>query len=296
MTNATAILTNLSYSLLSIDAKNTMPPSKKMSFMVCSADELDAMLAARYPEQNTKDILSKTNKELEKLAKECAAEQKEMETKRKEKFEIDLNDVPGMSPILKSGPVKEGQSKYHGVSSEKMSKKNPWSVRIWINGKDRHVGRYKSEEEAGADFVRAVFKYGSAEQKRKYGLTAGDESNAVKSGKKKDGERKEAVTKYTSAAKGKGGNAVARKKKSVSTSTAASKGGNATVKKGSAAAKRKKSVKMQRVEMQQVLEDKENKSSTVAKKGGKATTETKKRIAAAKQRDVKTMKRRKTYT
>ena len=295
MTNAIAILTNLSYSLLSIDAKNTMPPSKKMSFMVCSADELDAMLAARYPKQNTKDILSKTNKELEKLAKECAAEKKKMVTKIEEKFEIDLNDVPGMSPILKSGPVKEGQSKYHGVSSEKgRSEKNPWSVRIKINGKDRPVGRYKSEEEAGADFVRAVFKYGSAEQKRKYGLTAGDESNAAKSGKKKDGERKEAVTKYTSAAKGKGGNAVARKKKSVSTSTAASKGGNATVKRGSAAAKRKKSVKMQRVEMQQVLEDKENKSSTVAKKGGKATTETKKRIAAAKQRDVKTMKRRKT--
>ena len=100
MTNATAILTNLSYSLLSIEQKNTMPPSTKMSFMVCSAEELDAMLAARYPEQNTKDILSKTNKELEKLAKECAAEQKKM--KMEKKFKIDLNDVPGMSPILRS--------------------------------------------------------------------------------------------------------------------------------------------------------------------------------------------------
>ena len=100
-----------------------------MSFELCSTEELDAMLADRYPEQNTKDILSKTNKELEKLAKECDAEKKKMETKREEKLEFDLDDVPEMSPILRSGPVKEGQSKYQGVSLvKKGSKNNPWQA------------------------------------------------------------------------------------------------------------------------------------------------------------------------
>ena len=51
---------------------------------------------------------------------------------------------------------------------------------------------------------------------------------------------------------------------------------------------------MQRVEMQQVLEDKENKSSTATKKCGNAISETKKRSASAKQRDGKAAKRRKT--
>ncbi len=274
-----------------------------MSFKPCSFEKLDAMLAARHPEQNTKDILLKTNKELEKLAKECAADLKKMETKRENRLEIDLNDVPEMSPILKSGSVKEGESIYQGVSPSSRKKtpnpKNPWTARIKIDGKDQNIGRYKSEKEAGAAFVRAVYKYGSERQKKKAGLTcAGDESNAAKSGKKKDGKGKEAVTKHTNATKGKGGNA-ARKKKSVDSSTAANKGVNVTAKKGNGgntAAKRKESVKMQCVEMQRVLEDKENKSSTAGKKCGNAISETKKRSTSAKQRDGKAAKRRKTKT
>ena len=31
-----------------------------------------------------------------------------------------------------------------------------WSV--WIDGKDRHIGCYQDEEEAAADYARAVFK------------------------------------------------------------------------------------------------------------------------------------------
>ena len=229
-----------------------MPPSKKMPFKLCSSEKLDAMLAARHPEQNTKDVLSKTKKELEKVAKECAADLKKMETKRENRFEIDLSDVPEMSPIKKSGRAKEGGSIYLGVRPSnpsiktKQPKKNPWQARIKINGKDRLIGAYTSEKEAGAAYVRAVYKYGSERQKKSAGLPcAGDESNAAKSGKKKDGKRKEAVTQHTNATKGKGGDAAARKKKSVE-STAANKGVNVTAKKGNggnAAAKRKKSVK-----------------------------------------------------
>eukprot|EP00985_Skeletonema_marinoi_P028807 scaffold26046_cov158-Skeletonema_marinoi.AAC.5 len=73
-------------------------------------------------------------------------------------FIIDLSDVPKQPPIPKSsGVIKDGASKYTGVSFNKPMKK--WLAQIMIAGKSRHIGYYKSEEEAAVDYARAVFKY-----------------------------------------------------------------------------------------------------------------------------------------
>eukprot|EP00985_Skeletonema_marinoi_P011783 scaffold5597_cov91-Skeletonema_marinoi.AAC.1 len=71
---------------------------------------------------------------------------------------IDLSDVPPHPPIPKSaGHVKEGASKYTGVSFDKQT--NKWISQIMIEGKIRRVGRYEDEEEAAVDYARAIFKY-----------------------------------------------------------------------------------------------------------------------------------------
>eukprot|EP00984_Skeletonema_dohrnii_P017927 scaffold8260_cov112-Skeletonema_dohrnii-CCMP3373.AAC.8 len=73
-------------------------------------------------------------------------------------FIIDLTDVPPQPPIPKSaGHIKEGASKYTGVYFHKPIKK--WLSKIYIDGKERFIGYYENEEEAGADYSRAVFKY-----------------------------------------------------------------------------------------------------------------------------------------
>ena len=73
-------------------------------------------------------------------------------------FVFDLSGVPQQPPILKSkGRIKEGASKYTGVSFHKPTKK--WMAKIIIEGKARHIGLYKNEEEAAIDYARAVFKY-----------------------------------------------------------------------------------------------------------------------------------------
>lgn len=48
-------------------------------------------------------------------------------------------------------------SKYTGVSFNKRS--NRWQAQIHLDGKYRLIGRYDDEEEAGADYSRALFKY-----------------------------------------------------------------------------------------------------------------------------------------
>ncbi|KAK1739960.1 AP2/ERF family transcription factor [Skeletonema marinoi] len=78
--------------------------------------------------------------------------------REQDSFIIDLSDVPPQSPIPKSsGCVKEGASKYTGVSFDKAM--NKWKALINIDGKSRHIGRYENEEEAAVDYARAVFKY-----------------------------------------------------------------------------------------------------------------------------------------
>ena len=65
---------------------------------------------------------------------------------------------PPSPPIPKSsGRVKEGASKYKGVSYNKQS--NKWHATITVKGKQRHIGYYDDEEEAAVDYARAVFKY-----------------------------------------------------------------------------------------------------------------------------------------
>ena len=81
-------------------------------------------------------------------------------------FVIDLSDVPPQLPIPKSkGRMKEGASKYAGVYFNKQM--NKWYARIFIDGKSRHIGCYENEEEAAADYARAVFKYKGAQEQNK---------------------------------------------------------------------------------------------------------------------------------
>eukprot|EP00985_Skeletonema_marinoi_P008610 scaffold3934_cov78-Skeletonema_marinoi.AAC.3 len=71
---------------------------------------------------------------------------------------IDLSDVPTQPPIPKStGRIKDGASKYTGVSFHKQT--NKWVAQMMIEGKIRRIGYYYNEEEAAVDYARAVFKY-----------------------------------------------------------------------------------------------------------------------------------------
>ena len=53
--------------------------------------------------------------------------------------------------------MKEGASKYTGVSFDKSMSK--WKAVIDIDRKTHHIGCYENDEEAAADYARAVFKY-----------------------------------------------------------------------------------------------------------------------------------------
>ncbi|KAK1742667.1 hypothetical protein QTG54_006264 [Skeletonema marinoi] len=77
-------------------------------------------------------------------------------------FVVDLTGVPPKSPIPKSAGrikegMKEGASKYAGVYFKKEIQK--WQARILVDGKQRSIGYYESEEDAAVDYARAIFKY-----------------------------------------------------------------------------------------------------------------------------------------
>jgi len=73
-------------------------------------------------------------------------------------FIIDLTDVPPQPPILKSASqIKGGSSKYSGVAFNKSL--NKWMALIMIDGKNRLIGAYDSEDEAAVDYARALHKY-----------------------------------------------------------------------------------------------------------------------------------------
>ena len=73
-------------------------------------------------------------------------------------LDLSLSDVPSQAPILKNeGNIKEGASRYKGISFNKRAKK--WQAVIWIEGKSRCIGYYENEEEAAFDYARAVVKY-----------------------------------------------------------------------------------------------------------------------------------------
>jgi hypothetical protein len=75
---------------------------------------------------------------------------------RKQKV-IDLTDVPQRSPILRS-VNKDGASKYQGVYFDIRHNKK-WQAKICVDGKQRSIGYFNTEEEAAIDYARAVFKY-----------------------------------------------------------------------------------------------------------------------------------------
>eukprot|EP00975_Prorocentrum_lima_P012562 2663693-Prorocentrum_lima.AAC.1 len=71
-------------------------------------------------------------------------------------FTIDLSDVPPHPPIPKSaGRIKDGASKYTGVSFNKAEHK--WNAQIMIDGKQNCIGYYDNEEDAAVDYACAVF-------------------------------------------------------------------------------------------------------------------------------------------
>ncbi|KAK1742624.1 AP2/ERF family transcription factor, partial [Skeletonema marinoi] len=73
-------------------------------------------------------------------------------------FVVDLTGVPPKSLITKcAGRMREGASKYSGVTFIKETKK--WHSRIVVDGKNQCIGYYDTEEEAAVDYARAVFKY-----------------------------------------------------------------------------------------------------------------------------------------
>ena len=91
---------------------------------------------------------------------------KDAKKRQREKLVVDLTGVPYQTPILKSkGRVKEGASKYTGVSFQKNSKK--WWAVIMIDKKQYSIGYYDKEEDAAIDYARAVYKYKSVKRKRK---------------------------------------------------------------------------------------------------------------------------------
>eukprot|EP00984_Skeletonema_dohrnii_P010303 scaffold3999_cov138-Skeletonema_dohrnii-CCMP3373.AAC.38 len=87
-------------------------------------------------------------------------------------FLVDLSDVPSQLPIPKSASrIKEGASKYTGVSFHKRS--NKWQAKIQIENKTCFIGCYENEEEAAVDYARAVLKYrgqGALDEARERGV------------------------------------------------------------------------------------------------------------------------------
>jgi len=82
----------------------------------------------------------------------------DIKRQRVDTFVLDLTDVPPQPPIPKSaGHIKEGASKYTGVSFCKQT--NKWHAKIRIDGKERYIGSSENEKEAAVGYARAVFKY-----------------------------------------------------------------------------------------------------------------------------------------
>lgn len=78
--------------------------------------------------------------------------------RKRDDFVIDISDVPPQPPIPKNRRViKDGQSKYKGVTQHKTTKK--WLVQITVDGKQHFIGCYTNEEEAAVDYARAALKY-----------------------------------------------------------------------------------------------------------------------------------------
>mmetsp|Transcript_28022 Transcript_28022/g.41120 ORF Transcript_28022/g.41120 Transcript_28022/m.41120 type:complete len:204 (-) Transcript_28022:14-625(-) len=58
---------------------------------------------------------------------------------------------------------------YQGVYFDK--KFNKWRARIKIDGKQHHIGTFDTEDQAGIDYARALFKYGVEQRQNAIDLT-----------------------------------------------------------------------------------------------------------------------------
>ncbi|KAK1739935.1 putative AP2/ERF family transcription factor family protein [Skeletonema marinoi] len=104
-----------------------------------------------------KNCLGEVGKKRAHLSEDSISGKNDIKRQRVDAFVLDLTGVPPQPPIPKSaGRIKEGASKYTGVSFDK--KANKWEAKISIDGKQRHIGAYESEEEAAVDYARAVVK------------------------------------------------------------------------------------------------------------------------------------------
>ncbi len=120
--------------------------------------------------------------------------------RQRKSFVIDLSDVPPQPPIPKNKLyVKEGASKYTGVSFNKQS--NKWTAQIMVEGKHHTIGRrYDNEEEAAVDYARALFKYKGGVKDREQRDSFAIDLSGVPSQPpipKSSGRIKEGASKYT---------------------------------------------------------------------------------------------------
>eukprot|EP00984_Skeletonema_dohrnii_P010273 scaffold3999_cov138-Skeletonema_dohrnii-CCMP3373.AAC.8 len=111
---------------------------------------------------------------------------------------VDLTGVPPQSPIPKSaGRIKEGASKYTGVTFHKQM--NKWMAQIRINGKTLCIGFYENEEEAAVDYARALFKQKGQDalDKNTFIVDLADVPTQLPIPKSSAGRNKDGSSKYT---------------------------------------------------------------------------------------------------
>ena len=120
--------------------------------------EAAALAAAKSPSKNNGNTNKNGKGKKRALSSLSGGKENSKRQRAADRVNVDLSDIPPQLPIPKSGGhMKEGSSKYAGVSFDK--KINKWKARVMIDGKAQHIGYYKNEEDAAADYARAVVKY-----------------------------------------------------------------------------------------------------------------------------------------
>ena len=127
----------------------------------CAVDHSSCTDGIQHPSISIDNIDNDKGEKRRDLQPNHSSSSKQIKKRQKiDAFTLDLSDVPPQIPISKhADKVKEGASKYAGVYKE--TKK--WVAKIRIEGKQRTIGYYVDEEEAAADYARAVFKYRGSE-------------------------------------------------------------------------------------------------------------------------------------